>query len=85
MNFKALLAGVVKSAAQAGEVAVHVGVHGKPRDLAGCTPCAANARANDMYEKNLARMGQGVGKKSKPKAKAAAAPKAGAPAKAIKA
>jgi len=70
---KGFLAGMMKSAAVAGEVAVETGVKGKERDLSGCTPCAGAAIAVHMHEKNLKMMGQAPAKKAK-KRKTAAAP-----------
>lgn len=81
VNLKALLGGIVKSAATAGEVALQAGVKGRQRDLGTCTPCAGAARAQAAYEKNMALMGQGQGKKSKKRKSStpASAPKKAAP------
>lgn len=58
----AVLGGILKTIGAVGTVAIDRGVKGKPRDTAGCTPCAAAARASTMYNKNLEMLGKGTGK-----------------------
>lgn len=67
-NKVGFLGGLLKGVAAAGETAIHAGVRGKKRDIAGCTPCAASAKASTIYEKNLKLMGQSQGGKSKKRA-----------------
>lgn len=65
---KGLFGGLLNAIGAAGQVAIDRGVKGKARDLSGCTPCAASAKAASIYNRNVEMMGGGA--KAKPKSKA---------------